>query len=222
MATSTIGLISPVLHTLQMALALASVGVIYRDRLGAIAEDVTAHLGTLAASTPMWLIVTAVLLGLGLVVAAALVIRRGRGAIAGLLASFRDGLVTVGRTGRSGAVLLSTVLLWATYGLMADLPMRLLGMDEAFGLGLLDAWAVMAIGGIGMALPAPGGTGSFHYASVQALTLLFAVAVTPAATYALLVHASGIVFYCILGIAALVWQGTSFGTVAQQARAQAA
>lgn len=211
-----------VLDVIALALALASVGVIYRDRLGAIVQNASAHLGTLIAATPAWLIVAVVLLGLGAVVGAAVVIRRGRGKIADLLASFRDGLVSVGRTGRPGMVLLSTILLWATYGLMADLPMRLLGLDQAYGLGLTEAWAVMAIGGIGMVLPAPGGTGSFHYATVQALTLLFAVSVTPAATYALLVHAAGIVFYCVLGIGALVWQGTSFGAVASQARAQTA
>ncbi len=211
-----------VLDVIALALALASVGVLFRDRLGTIARDVSAGLEAGVAATPAWLVVAVAVLGLGLVAGAAVVIRRGRGRIAEMLTSFRDGLASVGRTGRPGLVLLSTVLLWASYGLMADLPMRLLGLDEVYGLGLVDAWAVMAIGGIGMALPAPGGTGSFHYATVQALTLLFAVAVTPAATYALLVHAAGIVFYCILGIAALVWQGTSFGAVASQARAQAA
>ena len=130
--------------------------------------------------------------------------------------------MSVARTGRPGWIVASTVLLWVTYGVMADLPLRLLGLDETFGLGLLDAWAVMAIGGIGMALPSPGGTGSFHYATVQALTLLFAVSATPAATYALLVHAAGIVFYCVLGVGALAWQGTSFGAVAARARAQGA
>lgn len=210
-----------VLDVVGLALALASVAVIYRDRLGDIVGDVSAHVGTLLASTPTWVFIAAVVVGLGVVAGAAFVIQRGRGKIAGLLASFRDGLVSVGRTGKPGLVVLSTVLLWGTYGLMADLPMRLLGLDELYGLGLMEAWAVMAIGGIGMVLPAPGGTGSFHYATVQALTLLFAVSVTPAATYALLVHAAGIVFYCVFGIAALVWQGTSFGAVTSQARAQA-
>ncbi len=96
---------------------------------------------------------------------------------------------------------------------MSDLPLRLLGLDAAYGLGPVEAWAVMAVGGIGMALPSPGGTGSFHYATVQALTLLFGVAVTPAATYALLVHAAGVVFYCLLGVAALALQGTSLGAL---------
>ena len=207
-----------VLDVVALALALASVGVLFRDRIGGILGDATANVGRQLAATPQWAVALAAVVGVALAVAAVVVIRRGRGQIAGLLASFRDGVLSVGKTGRPGAVLLSTALLWATYGLMADLPLRLLGIDEVYGLGLVDAWAVMAIGGIGMALPAPGGTGSFHYATVQALTLLFAVSVTPAATYALLVHAAGIVFYCVLGIGALVWQGTTFGAVTGQAR----
>lgn len=210
-----------VLDVLALALALLSVGALFGSRVGHLLREALAHLASLARQTPPW----AVALGLAVLIAglaaAAWWMRRGRGRIAGLLASFRDGLASVGRTGRAGTVLLSTVLLWVSYGVMADLPLRLLGLDEIYGLGPLDAWAVMAIGGIGMALPAPGGTGSFHYATVQALTLLFAVAVTPAATYALLVHASGIVFYSILGLAALAAQGTRFGTLTGQARAHA-
>ena len=53
----------------------------------------------------------------------------------------------------------------------------------------------MTVGGIGMSLPSPGGAGSFHYATIQTLMLLFGVSVAPAASYALLVHAAGIVFY---------------------------
>ncbi len=211
-----------VLDVIALALALGSVAVLFGDRVGAVLGEATAHLGGLAASTPGWAVALAVAVALAGVALAAWLLRRGSGKLSELLASFRDGLASVGRTGRPGTVLLSTVLLWASYGLMADLPLRLLGMDEAFGLGLGDAWAVMAIGGIGMALPAPGGTGSFHYATVQALTLLFAVPVTPAATYALLVHATGIVFYCVLGVAALAVQGTSLGTLTARARAHAA
>ena len=211
-----------VLDVVALALALGSVALLFGDRLGAILGTMTAHLAGLASRTPGWAVVGAVVAGLALLAGAAWLLRRGSGKVSELLASFKDGLASVAHTGRPGAVVVSTVLLWASYGLMADLPLRLLGLDEAFGLGLTEAWAVMAIGGIGMALPAPGGTGSFHYATVQALTLLFAVSVTPAATYALLVHAAGIVFYCVLGVAALALQGTSLGTLTARARAHAA
>ena len=211
-----------VLDVIALAVALGSVAVLLGDRLGALLSQATAHLGRTAAATPGWAVALAVVVVLGVIALAGWALRKGSGTLSGLLASFRDGLTTVGHTGRPWTLLLSTVLLWATYAAMADFPLRLLGMDDAFGLGLSDAWAVMAIGGVGMALPAPGGTGSFHYATVQALTLLFAVSATPAATYALLVHATGIVFYCVFGFAALALQGTSLGSLTARARAQSA
>ena len=207
-----------VLDVAGLALALLSVAVLFGDRVTGLFQEAAAGARGLAASVPVWLVVVAGVVAVVALVGAAVVVRRGRNRFAALLSSFRDGLVSVVRTGRPGAVVLSTVLLWATYALMADLPLRLLGLDEAYGLGLVDAWAVMAIGGIGMALPSPGGTGSFHYATVQALTLLFAVGATPAATYAILVHAAGVVFYCALGVAALAATGTTFRAVTGAAR----
>ena len=200
------------LDVVMLALALLSVVALYGERVHAILGQAWTSLAGLL-DVPLWMLVVAALAVAGLGVGVLLLIRRGRGRIAGLLAQFKDGFTSVGRTGRPGLVILSTVLLWVCYGLMSDLPFRLLGMDAAYGLGPLDAWAVMAVGGIGMALPSPGGTGSFHYATVLALTLLFAVDPTPAATYALLVHAAGVVFYCILGVVALASQGTSVGAV---------
>jgi glycosyltransferase 2 family protein len=150
------------------------------------------------------------------------VVRRPQGGrLTDLAAAFRDGVLSVVRTRRTPALVASTVALWACYALMADFPLRLLGISQAYDLTHLDAWAVMAVGGIGMALPAPGGTGSFHYATVQVLTLLFAVSVTPAATYAVLVHAAGIVFYAVFGGLSLVMQGARLSDVTRSARATA-
>ena len=204
------------LDVVTIALVLAGVAVAYRDRAGAVWAEAEAGVRSLAGAVPAAALVA---VGVAAVLAAGAVgwaLRRGGGGrLAGLVGAFRDGLATILRTGRAPALLGSTVLLWSCYALMTDLPFRLLGLDAAFGLGLGEAWAVMAVGGIGMALPAPGGTGSFHYATVLALTLLFAVPVTPAATYAILVHAAGLVFYSVVGGAALVWQGTGLGVVTQ-------
>ncbi len=213
------------LDVLALGLALLGVAWAYGDRLASIWDAVAEGLATAAASLPAWALWAgglAVLLLVGLGVG---LYRRQSaetsGRLAGLAASFKDGLVTILHTRRTGALVASTVLLWVCYAVMSDLPLRILGLNETYGISVWDAWAVMAVGGIGMALPAPGGTGSFHYATVQVLTLLFGVAATPAATYAVLVHAAGVVFYCVLGVVALVAQGSSFGEVTQGARTAA-
>lgn len=211
------------LDVLALGLVLLGVAWVYGDRLSAIWASAADGLASVAAGLPVGVIWGGLAFVALIVVVAALLYRRNRsadgtGRLAGLVASFKDGLVSILRTRRTGGLVASTVLLWACYAVMSDLPLRILGLNEAYGISLGDAWAVMAVGGIGMALPAPGGTGSFHYATVQVLTLLFGVAVTPAATYAILVHAAGVVFYCVLGVIALVVQGTSFGDVTRGAR----
>ena len=213
-----------VLDVVALALALGAVAVAYGDRLSVVWDAAVAGAREALASVPggaVWALAVAAL-------AAAAVgvwwLRRrpaaGDGGGAGsLLDAFRDGLASLARTGRPVALVGSTAALWACYVVMSDLPLRILGLSDAYGLGLAEAGAVMAVGGVGMALPAPGGTGSFHYATVQALTVLFAVAATSAATYAILVHAAGVVFYCACGVLALVWQGTTLGDVRAQAEA---
>lgn len=211
-----------VLDVIALAATLFGVTVLYNDRLGAIWAEASEGMNRRLADVPVAWVLIATAAGLVLIGAGAwLASERGRmrDRLLGLVGTFRDGLLAVLRTGRAPALVASTVVLWACYALMADFPLRLLGITQANGLSHLDAWAVMAIGGIGMALPAPGGTGSFHYATVLALTALFAVAVTPAATYAILVHAAGIVFYAIFGGLALVGQGTSVGSLTREAGA---
>lgn len=209
------------LDVVALALVLLAVAVAYGDRLAQVwsqaADGLAAAVGG-ASGSALWIALA--LAALAVAGAAAWVWSRrssGSGKLAEATAAFRHGLTTILNTGRTPALLGSTAVIWFCYALMTDLPFRILGMSAEYGLGLGDAWAVMAVGGIGMALPAPGGTGSFHYATVQALTLLFGVAATPAATYAILVHAAGVVFYCALGVAALVWQGTSVGEIRRSA-----
>lgn len=127
--------------------------------------------------------------------------------------SFSDGMLTLLRSPRRGAILLSTVGMWAGYMLMAYLPFKMLYLAEPYGIGLLDAWALMAIGALGILVPSPGGIGSYHYITIQALVYLYGVPEAPAATYAVLTHAAQLVFYTLAGGIALLYQGTGLHTL---------
>lgn len=207
------------LDVLTLGLALLSVVALFGDRLAGVAEVFAGNARAALRGLPEvpWLIVLAGLFAvlLGGVLLAHRFLRRPEtrrppgGRLAGLMRAFRDGLATLLHVRRKGAVLLSTVGIWACYLLMADLPLRMLGLASAYALSLLDSWALMNVGAVGMSLPSPGGTGSFHYVTVQTLVHLFGVAESPAATYALLTHAAGLVLYCVAGFACLLLQGTS-------------
>lgn len=124
--------------------------------------------------------------------------------------SFRDGMMTLLRSPRRGAILVSTLFMWAGYLLMAYIPFRMLHLAEPYGIGLVDAWALMAIGALGLVVPSPGGIGSYHYITIEALVHLYGMPEAPAATYAFLTHGAQLVFYTLAGGVAVLYQGSGF------------
>jgi hypothetical protein len=225
-----------VLDVAVLAVALLSVAALYWDRLGVVREALAgeARAALAGLAEPPWalavvgLVVTAVALA-GL---AAWVWRRrvapregaapGPGRVLGALRQFRDGLTALARVRRRGALVGSTLAMWGCYALMAEIPLRMLGITAAYGLSLADAWAAMNAGAIGVAIPAPGGTGSYHYAVVQALGLLSGVPGTPAATYALLTHAAQLVLNAAAGFGSLLAQGIGLAALRRAAGGPAA
>jgi hypothetical protein len=123
------------------------------------------------------------------------------------LLSFTEGMGTLLHSPRRGAILVSTVGMWGGYLLMAYLPFRMLHLATPYGIGILDAWALMAIGALGILVPSPGGIGSYHYITEQALVHLYGVPAAEALTYAVLTHGAQLVFYTLAGGATVLYQG---------------
>ena len=132
------------------------------------------------------------------------------------LVSFRDGMMTLKRSPKRWTIIGSTIGMWGGYLLMAYIPFRMLGLAGPHGIGLVDAWILMAIGSLGLLVPSPGGIGSYHYVTIQALVILYMVPEGPAASYAVLTHAAQLVFYTIAGVLALIYQGSSLGSLFQR------
>jgi uncharacterized protein (TIRG00374 family) len=205
-----------VLDVLTLGLWLLTLPVLFGDRIAVIYRAAAEGID---AIVPGGTLVLLVLGAAGLVGVAAFIVlgarRRGNSAEEGrlhaLLRGFREGLISLGRVHRPWALAFSTLGIWACYTLMSDLPLRMLGVTQRYGLNLIDAWGVMNVGAIGMALPAPGGTGSYHYAVVQALGLLCGVPETPAAAFALLGHGAQLVLFAVGGATALIIQGAALG-----------
>ena len=202
------------LDTAVLGLALVSTGLLLIDQLGVLNERfVTPALARLDAVPVSGLIVA----GVGALAGGALVVwelrRRALWAdyVRPTLRSFKSGLLSLGRTGRPWALTVSTAGIWVCYGLMAYLPLLILEMAGPYDLSLIDGWCLMALGAIGVAIPSPGGTGSYHYITIQSLVWLFAVPRAPAATYAVLTHGAQLVVYVIVGFACLLAQGRTLG-----------
>ena len=203
------------LDVLMLVVALVSVSLIFGARLGAVAKEAGQGIERLVAGLPASLDVLIVGGLLAIVIAAVTLrvrARRRRGDAVqrgpSLVAQFRDGALTIVRTGRPVALVASTLVMWGCYVVMSYLPLKILGMTATYGLGLVDAWGLMTVGAVGMSLPSPSGAGSFHYATIQTLDLLFHVDREAATSYAVLAHAAQLLFYAVAGTIALLVQGT--------------
>ncbi len=212
-----------------LALALLTLIPLYSDQLAVVQrrfiEPALAQVDPGAG--PMWLLIAGggVLL-IGLLIAGLwwAIQRQGsavrqlwRSKLQPAFVSFREGMMTLLRARRRGALIGSTLAMWGGYAIMAYVPLAMLGMAGPFDLGLLDAWGLMLIGALGLVVPSPGGLGSYHYVTIQALVYLYAVPDADAATYAVLTHAAQLVLYTALGGILLAAQGISLRALRNKA-----
>ena len=122
---------------------------------------------------------------------------------------FRQGFLSLARTGRAGRIVLQTLAMWICYGFMAWLPFVLLGQNDLFGIGPFAAWGIMLIGAVGVIIPSPGGIGTYHFITIQSLSLLFAMPQEAAASYALLTHTGQMLLYIVSGFLGMLFLGAT-------------
>jgi hypothetical protein len=134
------------------------------------------------------------------------------------LVAFRDGLSTLWRSPRRGVLVGTTLGMWSCYAVMAYWPFVMLGTADPYGITLVDAWALMAIGALGIVVPSPGGTGSYHFITTEALMILFAMPRADAVTYAVITHGAQLVLFVVAGLLCLLWQGVSVKALQKRAR----
>lgn len=106
----------------------------------------------------------------------------------GALTQFKDGLLAVREVKRWWMFILYTALIWTCYTLMSYIPFYM--FEATSGLGLLEALTITVISAIGIAIPSPGGLGTYHYFVKQSLKVLFGVGLAAGLTYATITHAA--------------------------------
>lgn len=107
-----------------------------------------------------------------------------------VLRQFKDGLLAVREVKRWGLFVFYTILIWTCYTLMSYIPFWMFDMQEVYGLGILEAITITVISAIGIAIPSPGGLGTYHYFVKQSLLVLFAVPAVTGLAYATITHAA--------------------------------
>lgn len=111
-----------------------------------------------------------------------------------VLFKFKDGVLSVRKVERWGLFVIYTALIWFCYTLMTYIPFWMFDMQEVYNLDMLDALVITVISAIGIAIPSPGGIGTYHYFVKQSLLVLFAVPAVTGIAYATVTHAAMVIF----------------------------
>jgi glycosyltransferase 2 family protein len=117
---------------------------------------------------------------------------------------FWKGLLSVKEVRNWPLFILYTLGIWIGYTAMAYLPFIMLDLHQVYNLGFIEAMIITVISAVGVAVPTPGGIGSYHLFIQQSLWLLFSVPLVTALTYATITHAATVLLIFVTG-AFVLW-----------------
>ena len=92
----------------------------------------------------------------------------------------------------------TSVLLLLIYAFSAYLGFFMLSMQSEKEVTFVMGWILMSISAIGIVIPTPGATGSYHALAKSTLVLLFGFGETVSAAYAFLTHIISYVLFIII------------------------
>jgi glycosyltransferase 2 family protein len=122
------------------------------------------------------------------------------GKIESLIRAFIEGLLVIKDPKNYLYIFITTVLLWAAYSFQWYVPFYSFNMVHDYSLTLISALMLNVIVAIGIMIPVPGSTGTYHAFCIQSLTGLFLVHSATAAAYATVTHAVGMIGITIVGL----------------------
>jgi uncharacterized membrane protein YbhN (UPF0104 family) len=115
-----------------------------------------------------------------------------------LLHSFLDGFLFLRHPKKFFVIGILSVLIWTLYGFMTF--SAFFAFEETAGLGLGAAFVVLAIASIGVAIPTPGSTGTYHAFASQTLIRLFGVDAAVSLGFATVTHAAMFMSTMVVGL----------------------
>jgi len=96
--------------------------------------------------------------------------------------------------------ILITIILLLAYALNAYVGFFMFDMGSDKEITFAMGWIVMSISSIGVVVPTPGATGSYHALAISTLVLLFGFGETISAAYAFLTHIISYFLFIIIAI----------------------
>lgn len=120
--------------------------------------------------------------------------------IRGLIKNFVRGVISVRKLKNWPLFVFYTLYIWFTYIVTSLLPFYAFGFVELYGFGWEQAFVITVIGAVGVAIPSPGGVGTYHYMVQSGLVVLYSVPVVSALSYATISHFVNIICLIVISI----------------------
>ncbi len=114
----------------------------------------------------------------------------------------KSGVMSVFRLEKRVLFIAYSLAIWVLYYLMMYFVM--LAFPETDHLGLFAALTIFVIGGIAMAVPLPGGAGSFHVLVPLGLILLYSLPENKAGAFTFIFHAWQTIVIIVVGALSLI------------------
>lgn len=148
---------------------------------------------------PVWLI-TAILIGIAIVIALYFIRRNER--VKKIFSGFRQGLLAIFQVKSKWLFIFHSVGIWGLYYLMTYFVIK--AFPETSTLGLSAVLTLFAIGGIAMAVPLPGGAGSYHTLVPLGLVMLYGLPQADAIAFVFIYHAWQTAMMIVGGVVSLI------------------
>ena len=126
------------------------------------------------------------------------------GKVWGIVKGIGQGFATCFHMKRKWLFFAYTALIWMTYWFMAASTVWAAPFLD--GLDLIDALFLSLVGGLGCAVPVPGGIGAFHFIISMALSVMYGVPVELGVVYATLSHTSQAITQILFGAGSYAYE----------------
>jgi hypothetical protein len=100
-----------------------------------------------------------------------------------------------------------TAVIWLTYWFMAACTMWAAPFLD--GLDMIDALFLSLVGGLGFAVPVPGGIGAFHFVIGLALSAVYGIPMETGIIYATISHTSQAITQIVFGLGSYAYESLS-------------
>lgn len=122
----------------------------------------------------------------------------------GILRGLAQGFTSCLKMDRKWLFFAYTACIWLTYWLMAASIMWAAPFLK--GLDLIDALFLSLVGGLGFAVPVPGGIGAFHFIISLALSAVYGIPMETGIIYATLSHTSQAITQILFGAGSYAYE----------------